>query len=547
MSGLLPIKECHHLKLGKEDLKVCLVYPGKERAGLSSLAVHRIYSILNGIEGISCDLFFEDSEVSYFLGWELKNFDVIAFSVTYEEHIFTLSSILHRSGIPPLREERKGENPVILGGGIGLFYNPAPFMPIFDAIYLGEAEGRIEEVFRSLRDTKKVETLGEFDNVILCCDYSFEYEGERVKSIKGEKRKIFRSPIFPSTFSHSCFISDNTAFRDMILLELNRGCVEKCRFCVASYMGLPYREKSVEVVEREIELASKYTGRVGLIGAGVTDYSKMEELYRILRKYGVKASFSSMKASSTSDYIFKIIRESGQKTVTLAPEAGSKELRFAVNKKVPDERYFSFARKAFEHGAENLKLYFLIGLPGETEEDVRAIASMAKEFREVVLEFWRERGRAGEVTLSVNPVVAKPFTPFQWYGQNSKSQIEKKFRLLSKLLRRIPGVKLTRESSKSYVLQSVVSRGDPRVGVAAVNSVVKGLNFRKALKEFGLDLESLYTREREKDETFPWDVVESGINREYLWREYRMVYERRATPTCFPGCKVCGLCASLQK
>ncbi|TCK06669.1 radical SAM protein [Phorcysia thermohydrogeniphila] len=547
MSELLFIEECCHLNLRKDDLKVCLIYPGEERAGLSSLAVHRIYSILNGIEGVSCDLYFEDSEVSYFLGWELKDFDVIAVSITYEEHIFSLAKILSKAGIPPLREEREEGAPIIFGGGIGLFYNPTPFMPIFDAIYLGEAEGRIEEVFSKLKDTRNPKILREFDNVIFCQDYLFEYEGERVKRIEGEKKKIFRSPLFSLTFSHSCFISGDTAFKDMLLIELNRGCIEKCRFCIASYMGLPYREKSIEVIEKEIELASKYTDRVGLIGAGVTDYSRMGELYQILKKYGVKASFSSMKASSTSEYIFKIVEESGQKTVTLAPEAGTEELRFAINKKVPDERYFSFARKAFEHGAENIKLYFLIGLPGETDEDIEGIALMAKKFRELAMEFWRERGKAGEVILSVNPVVAKPFTPFQWYGQNSKSQVEKKFRFLSKLLRKIPGVKLSRESSKSYVLQSVVSRGDPRVGVAAVSSAVEGKNFRKALKEQGLDIESLYTRERDEEELFPWEIVESGINRKYLWREYRMALERKSTPTCFPGCKVCGICATLQK
>jgi len=547
MTELLLVKECSHLKLGKNDLKVCLIYPGEERAGLSSLAVHRIYSILNGIDGVSCDLFFKDSEVSYFLGWPLKDFDVIAVSVTYEEHIFSLSSILHRAGIPPLREERDKESPIIFGGGIGLFYNPTPFMPIFDAIYLGEAEGRIEEVFSKLRDTKNPEIFCEFDNVIFCRDYSFEYDGEKVKRIDGEKKKIFRSPLFPFIFSHSCFISGDTAFKDMLLIELNRGCVEKCRFCIASYMGLPYREKKIEVVEKEIELASKYTGKVGLIGAGVTDYSQMEELYQILKKHGVKASFSSMKASSTSEYIFKIIAESGQKTVTLAPEAGTEELRFAINKKVPDERYFSFARKALEYGSENIKLYFLIGLPGETDEDIKGIAFMAEKFRELAVEFWRERKKAGEIHLSVNPVVAKPFTPFQWYGQNPKSQIEKKFRLLSKLLRKIPNVKLSKESSKSYVLQSVISRGDPRVGVAAVRSAVRGENFRKTLKELGLNIESLYTRERDEEELFPWEIVESGIKREYLWREYRLTFERKSTPTCFPGCKVCGICATLQK
>ncbi|MEO2065839.1 MAG: radical SAM protein [Desulfurobacteriaceae bacterium] len=508
-----------------------------------------MYTLLNSIEGVSCDLIFSDYNHSFFLSLSPTEFDVIAFSVTYENHLFEVIKLLSFWGIEPLREKRK-EAPLLLGGGIGLFYNPSPFLPVFDAIYLGEAEGRLEEVISAFRDRPNLEVLSDFDNVLISGNYTFKYEGLKVSSFEGPKKRIFRSPIFPEVPSHSCFISEGTAFKEMFLIELNRGCIEKCRFCVASYMGLPYREKEIEVVEEEIAIASNYVDRVGLIGAGVSDYSKMEELYRILKRYNVKASFSSLKASSASPYIFEILKESGQKTVTLAPEAGSQELRFAINKKVEDEAYFRFAERAFEAGAESLKLYFLIGLPGETEEDLEAIVDMTKKFREIGLYYWRERGVKGEIHLSVNPVIAKPFTPLQWYGLNPKSVIEKKIRKLSKLVRKVPGVKLTYEKVKDAVLQAIVSRGDERLGVAAVRSVKEGLNFRRALKEVGLPFEELYTRERERDELFPWEIVESGIRKDYLWREYQNVYKRKATPTCFPGCSVCGLCpgsANLQK
>jgi len=546
MSELVIVRECNHLEHRPGNLKVLLVYPGNEKVGFSSLAVHRVYSLLNSIEGITCDLIFEGLKSSYFLELHPKEFDVIAFSITYENHIFKAAELLSRWEIEPLRERRE-DSPLIIGGGIGLYYNPAPFLPVFDAVYLGEAEGKIEEVFGALRQSLSLETLDQFDNVIVSRNYSFTYENLLVKEIKGGKKRIYRSKIFSQTPSHSCFLTGDAAFKDMFLIELNRGCIEKCRFCVATYMGLPYREKSLEVVEREIELASKYVDRVGLIGAGVTDYSKMEELHKILKKYDVKASFSSLKASSPSPAIFEIIRESGQKTVTIAPEVGSEELRFAINKKVLDEKYFTFTEKALESGAENIKLYFLIGLPGETEEDIKAIAQMTQKFSEIGRKFWRERGVKGEIHVSVNPVIAKPFTPFQWYGLNPKSVIERKLRLLQKELKRVKGVKLTYEKVKDAILQAIVSRGDTRVGEAAVISVTERIPFRKALKELGLPFEELYTREREKDELFPWDVVESGINREYLWREYQLVYEKRSTPTCFPGCSVCGLCRKEEK
>ncbi|WP_457681412.1 radical SAM protein [Thermovibrio sp.] len=509
--------------------------------GISSLAVHRIYSILNSIEGVSCDLIFSDSETSLFLNLYPTQFDLIAFSITYENHLFETVKLLRSWGIEPLRE-RRSSAPPLLGGGIGLFYNPAPFLPVFDAIYLGEAEGRLEEVIRVFRDSRELDSLSQFDNLILSRDYSFSYEGLKVSDFTGPKRRIYRSPYFSKTLSHSCFLSGDAAFKDMFLIELNRGCIEKCRFCVASYMGLPYREKDIEVVEKEIALASKYVDRVGLIGAGVSDYTKMEELYKILKKYNMKASFSSIKASSSSPYIYQIVKESGQKTITLAPEAGSRELRYAINKKVSDELYFRAAERALEAGAENLKLYFLVGLPGETEEDIKAIVEMTAKFREIALPYWKERRIRGEIHLSVNPVIAKPFTPMQWYGLNPKSVIEKKARKLSKLLRKVPGVKFSFEGSKEAVLQAIVSRGDDRLGLAAVKSVVEKVNLRRALKEMALPFDELYTREREEEELFPWEIVESGIRRDYLWKEYQNIYKRKATPTCFPGCSVCGLC-----
>ncbi len=541
MSELTLVHECQHLVYKKGNLKVLLGYPGAENVGFSSLSLHRIYSLLNSIEGISCDLIFEGMESSYFLGINPKEFDVIAFTVTYENHLFKIVELLLNWEIEPLREKRKN-SPLIIGGGIGLYYNPVPFLPILDAVYLGEAEGRIEEVFQSLVEKPSIESLDKFDNVVLSENYTFSYDGPKVVSISGERKKIYRSTIFRITPSHSCFISESTTFNEMFLIELNRGCVEKCRFCVASYMGLPYREKDISVVEREIEIASKYVSRVGLIGAGVTDYSRLEELYEVLKKYSMRASFSSMKASSTSPFIFEILKESGQKTVTLAPEAGSEELRFAINKKVKDERYFEFAEKCLESGAENLKLYFLIGLPGETNEDIEKIPEMAQKFVKIATPFWKERGKRGEVHLSINPVIAKPFTPFQWYGLNSKGTVEKKLKKISKLVRKLPGVSLTYEKPKEAVLQAIISRGDTRIGEAAVKSVKERAPFRRVIKEIGLPFEELYTREREKKEVFPWDFIESRIDKGYLWMEYRNTYERKATPACFPGCRVCGLC-----
>ncbi len=513
------VKSCNHLEVHPDNLQVCLVYPGDRKSGLSSLSVHNLYSLINSIDGISCDIFFLDSNHSVFLNKHLQHFDLLAFSITYENHLIDSVKLLSQHGIPPLRKERDESFPLIIAGGIGVSYNPSPFMPVFDCIYLGESEGRIEDIFKNFPKEKReqIEHLRGFDNVVISKEYSFEYEGDFIKDIRGEKKKIFKSKLFSKYPSHSCFISDETEFRNMYLIELNRGCYQMCKFCVAAYVGLPYREREFGIVESEIMDAGNYTGKVGLIGAGVTDYSKLNLVYEALKKTNVKASFSSLKASSKSEYIFKIISYSEQKTATIAPETGNENLRFSINKTVKDDEYFKFCDKLLSSGIQNIKLYFLIGLPGESLKDIESIIEMVSSFREIALNHWKERGKAGKITVSVNPLIPKPFTPFQWYGLIRKPEIEKRVKLLRKGLSKIPNVHLSVESIKLSLIQAVISRGDTRIG----NAIAKGGNLRAALKKIGLDFEKLYSRERSKDEILPWDFVESGLSKEYLWKIYK--------------------------
>ncbi|SNR69656.1 radical SAM protein [Desulfurobacterium atlanticum] len=540
---LTPI--CNHLQASKNDLQVCLIYPGNSFSGFSSLAISNIYSTLNKIEGICCDIGFINHTESYFLEKPFNKFDILMFSITYEEHLLEVIKALEEWGIPSERKKRNSNFPLIFGGGIGIYYNPAPFFPIFDVIYLGEGEERLEEAFSNLpgKDKQKIkEIFDSFDNILIPEDYSFKYEKERVIEITGNRKRIFRSKEYPQRLSCSCFIVEETAFSNMGLIEINRGCIEKCRFCVASAMGLPYREKSIEILKKEIESLSEHTNTIGLIGTAVTDYSKLDKLYEILKGFNLKASFASLKANTSSDIVFKIIAESNQKTVTIAPETGSEIKRFALNKKVKDETFFHFCEKAFEAGVENLKLYFLTGIPEESSEDIEKIAVLTNKFREIALKYWKARKKTGKITVSVNPLIPKPFTPMQWYGMPKKSDIERRLRKIRTSILKIPNTNFNSENTKSAIFQAIISRGDERIGKAAIKMVKEKISFRKALREENLNMETLYTREREKDELFPWDLVESGIKREYLRNEYEKIFKGKVSPKCFNGCKICGLC-----
>jgi radical SAM superfamily enzyme YgiQ (UPF0313 family) len=506
MLRLLYAKECNHPQPKAHSFKVCLLYPGSFRAGISSLGVQKVYSILNSTPGVVCDLCFEDTDTSVMLGLKLKDFDLVAVSITYENQLFALVSILKKAGIEPLREQRN-HPPLLLGGGIAVTYNPVPYTVVFDVIYIGEAEKRLKSVVNAIA-TGGLKTASSFDNVLVP---AIHQEGT-------ERKRIYIFTGFPNSHSHSCILSENSAFSSMFLVELTRGCRRKCAFCVTSRVFSPYREKEISTFKEEVEVAVKTGKKIGLIATDISLYSSLDKLLNLIRAYKLEVSLSSVGAKVLSPAIFEILKESRQKTITIAPETGNESLRFALGKKVKDEDYFAFAEKAMKSGVKNLKLYFLIGLP---KEDLKDIVRMTKKFLEVAKPFWKERGVPGRLQLSINPVVAKPFTPFQWFGMNHHSQISKKLKWLSKELSRLSGVKLTFPGHKEYVLQALLSRANTQVGRAVVLSALKSVSLRRTFKELGLNLDECYTREREEDEPLPWESVVENPFRQHLLAEFK--------------------------
>ncbi len=530
------LPSCNHIKADRFALKVCLVYPGSSKAGISSLALSNIYSSLNSLEGIICDIFFSDSKRSVFLNKELASFDVVGFSISFETQLFEVVRILSSQSISPFKEDRDDSSPFLFVGGICPSYNPALYVPIFDAIYLGEAEERLEEIFKKLIENDfQMKYFFEFDNVIKTDEVAFFYEEDRAFPKKKALAKLFKSKAFPDKRSCLCFHKEDRVFSDMFLIEISRGCPERCRFCVASAFSLPYREKNIKIIENEISYAEGVFQRVGLIGTDASGYSRIEELIEIFEKKGFAPSLPSFKVSQ-DEKIFKLIKISGQKTLTIAPEVGTDRLRFAINKKVKNDEFLDFVEKSVEAGIRNLRLYFLIGVPTETEDDLESIIDFSLELKEKL-------PPGGKVTLSVNPMIPKPFTPMQWFGMPKKSALEKKLRKLERLAGKAR-LELSYEKASSAVLQAVLSRGDDRVSKAVVESVLKKKNFKSLLRSYGLKFDRLYSRERDEDEDFCWEVADFWIDRNYLLSEYKKVYEKKASARCFSGCKACGICRS---
>jgi radical SAM superfamily enzyme YgiQ (UPF0313 family) len=336
-------------------------------------------------------------------------------------------------------------------------------------------------------------------------------------------------------------LTDATELGEMYLTEVSRGCGRACRFCAAGYIYLPVRERSLDVLRAEAKNGLLQRDKVGLVGAAVSDYSQIEALNNAILECGGKTSLASLRIDALRRSEAEALKASGHKTVALAPEAGSQSMRDLINKGIDEEQILAAVRLLAEVGIPNLKLYFLIGLPKESAADVEAICELALQVRDIWLQEGRQRGQIGQVTLSVNPFIPKPFTPLQWAGMDSHKSLKKKIAQLRNRLQKQPHLQLQVESLRSAQLQSVLARGDRRIG-ACLPGLAQGEPLAEALQRVDRTEEFYSQRVRDDDECFPWEVIDSGVDRGYLQQEYQRALAGQLSSRCFTGCRRCGIC-----
>jgi radical SAM superfamily enzyme YgiQ (UPF0313 family) len=352
--------------------------------------------------------------------------------------------------------------------------------------------------------------------------------------IKRAVKDIKRTPAATAIFT------PNTEFSDMYLSEITRGCGRHCRFCMAGYIYLPPRNLSIEQAKEQAEKADDLCGKIGLVGAALSDYPHIGELCAAIAG-GV--SISSLRADSVSEALIDRLARSGHKTIAIAPEAGSERLRKVINKGVTEKDILRAADMIFGRGIPNLKLYFIIGLPTETQEDVDAMITLAEKVREVQLGHARPAGRIGRITLSVNSFVPKPFTPFQWEPMEHVDRLNKKQRFLEKAVRRIGNMNIIHDLPKWEYIQALLSRGDRRIGSLIKASDENAGDWKAAARELKSDTDFYVTRRRAFSEVLPWDFIDIGVRKDYLRNEYERALEGKFTPVCKVGsCKACGVC-----
>ncbi|HRC62605.1 MAG TPA: radical SAM protein [Dehalococcoidia bacterium] len=521
-------------------IAVAIVYPNSYYIGMSNLALQTVYSLFNAYPDFVCERAFYDPPsrdarhpypvVSMESQRSLADFAVLAFTLSYEFDYFNMVQTLRSAGIPLYSEQRDERHPLVIAGGACMLTNPAGVAPFLDVAVVGEGEEVIPALVAAWRDG----LYGSRDELL---DELAEIPGLYVPSrppIAGAVERQWVHDI-SSTEAYSTILTADTELSDMTLIEVARGCGRGCRFCIAGYVFRPPRYRSKEQLLSIVEHSLAHTPRVGLLGAAVADHPELSELVVGAHELGARVSVSSMRVDNLDPRVLRALAAGGTKTVTVAPEAGSERMRLAINKGVTEEQILEGAARVGEAGAARFKLYFMIGLPGEEDDDVYAMAALGNKIKDRL----DRTGSGTRLVLSVSPTIPKPWTAYQYEVQAAPDVIKRRQGILKQHL--APGIDLRSDSPMTARVDDVLSRADARLAPMLESMTDNSLGaYRRAIAEHGLDGPLPWEGERP-----PWFIVDVGMTERFLLREMDKHERVRRTIPCPPpevGCKLCGVC-----
>jgi radical SAM superfamily enzyme YgiQ (UPF0313 family) len=527
-------------------LRVALAFPNTYFVGMSNLGFQTIYKLFNAEEDIVCERFFLPPKtelaaqqaagapvVTLESQTPVGEFDIVAFSVSFEWDYTNVLTLLRLAGIPARTEARNHRHPLVMVGGAVTFVNPEPLAPFADVIAAGEGEALVPPLIRAFKESTDRDDLlrrlvaergfyvPSFYDVEHAADGTIARfvprEGTGAPPVvKKAALKTTEAVDPPAT----TVFTPETEFGSRLLIEVVRGCANLCRFCWAGYNYLPVRAFPKDRILDIARRAKPHSNRAGLVSIALCDHPDIEEILTGLVDMGYAISPASLRLDDLTPTILDLLRRSGEKTITIAPETGSDRLRRVINKTVTNDEILNAAEMIFASGFENLKLYFMIGLPTEADEDLVAIRDLTLELRDVMMKHARTRGHVGRIIGSVNPLVPKPGTAYQWLAMEDDGVVEQKIKRTRHLTAGIDNVYFNIKSERHSFYQALMSLGDRRVSTAIEAAERNGGNWRAAVAEAGIDADFFVFRDRSADAVLPWDIIDGGMKDTFFRSEF---------------------------
>ena len=527
-------------------LRVALAFPNTYFVGMSSLGFQTTYRLFNQIDDVVCERVFlppkQELQAQLASGAPLltlesqtpvREFDVFAFSISFEWDYVNIVTMLRLAGMAPRAAARDPRDPLVVIGGAVTFVNPEPLALFADVIAAGEGESLIPDladVLRQTRDRQEVLAalatrrgfyIPEFYDVRYAdTGVIAAFEPKPGTSAPGTVRKAaIKSTERLDPPATSIFTPD-TEFGSRFLVEVVRGCANLCRFCWAGYNYLPVRAFPADRILQLAADARRHSGRAGLVSIALCDHPEIDRILRSLIDMGYSISPASLRLDDLTAPIVQMLRESGERSITIAPEAGSDRLRRVINKTVTNQEILDAAELIFANGLENLKLYYMIGLPTEADEDLVAIRDLTVQMRDAMVRHAKGRGRIGRIVGSVNPLIPKPGTAYQWLPMEDPAITDRKSKRLRQLLADIDNVYFNIKSERHSFYQALLSLGDRRVAPAIEAAERNGGNWRAAVAETGVDADFYIFRDRSADALLPWDIIDGGMKTTFFKSEF---------------------------